>query len=115
MSYGPAKAFTVTVAASALVTTVADLTKAWANITLEVPSMTSGTELFIQGSSDNTTFRRIFHPIGSSVANPTAQQIASSVTNCFVPLVNAAVQYLRVELPSGPTSAAHTFKFVCFD
>lgn len=59
MSYGPNSVFYKTMASGGTSTSGYDLTRSWTKVYLEVPSLTSNTEFYIQGSSDGTTFRRV--------------------------------------------------------
>lgn len=59
MSYGPLSVFTATMASAGTVTSSLDLARSWKKVHLEVPTMASGADIYIQASSDNSTFRRV--------------------------------------------------------
>ena len=51
--------FSTVMASAATSTPSIDLARGWNNVMLEVPTMVSAAEIYIQGSSDNSTFRRV--------------------------------------------------------
>lgn len=90
---------------------------------LEVPTMsvgyTASTPIYIRGSSDGTTFRRVTNTdttTNTLVIGVTDLIIASSVSQRFVPLNNFAFRYLQLEVSGTATGANATplpFKVVC--
>ena len=114
MSHGPISVFTKTMSSFSTSTSGYDLGRAWKSCYLEVPSMTSNTELYIQGSGDNSTFRRTYHPaVNSSTAEANVFAVASSVTNSIIPIPNG-FRYVKVEA-SAVVSFSAEFKIICSD
>lgn len=113
-TYNQASAFSVTLSSGVTLSDQIDLGRGWDNVSLEVPTMTSGTDIYIQAASeDSGTFRRCHHGLTNSLDNPGAINIDSSVTQCFVPLDAVRLRYLKVELSTAMTATAATFKVVC--
>lgn len=116
MSYGPVQAFSVSMASGVTLSSAINLQKAYNKISVVVPSMTSGTDLYFQGStSESGTYRRINHSPNSVSSTAGAIFLGSAITNCIVPLGNLHVQYLKVEIASAMTSAGAAFEFICSD
>ena len=110
----PQKHFIVTMAAAGTLTPSIDLGRTWEEITLEVPSMASASDFFIQGSISGTTgtFRRIMHPIpNTSSIQANDVDIGSAVTNRMIP-IPSQFQYLQLEA-STANAAALTFNIIC--
>lgn len=78
MSYGPTSKFSKSIASGVTLTGGFDLARSWKYVYLEVPTMASGTDFYIQGSSDNSTFRRVQF-VGDSTAKH-SQSLASAAT-----------------------------------
>lgn len=98
MSWGPLTVFIQTMASAGTATTYSDLGRSWKQLYLEIPTMTSNTQLHIKGTSDpSRSFRRIYHPsIASTTIETDVFAIASASTNCLVPIPNG-VRYIQVE------------------
>lgn len=110
---GVLKPFTINVASNVTASSALDLGGAYNRVMLGIPTMTSGTDVCIQASdSESGTFRRIYHEPKVDSTTPTLVQIASSVTNCFVPL-NISAQFVKVEFTTACTASSHNFKFLC--
>lgn len=113
-AYNQGAAFSTTIDSGVTLSDAIDLGRGWENLTVEIPTMTSGTDIFFQGSSElNGTYRRCHHGLTNSLDNPAAINIDSSVTQCFVPLDAIHLRYLKVELGTAMTATAATFKVVC--
>ena len=114
MGYNPAPAFTVGIASGLTLSSQVDLGRGWDHITLEVPTMASGCDIFVQGSNSNSgTFRRFYHRIAEGTDNPTAMNLNSSVTNCLIQLEFVNTRYVKVELSTAMTATSASFAFVC--
>ena len=59
MSYGPVVIFANSMASAGTLTSGSDLGKSWNKVYLEVPTMNSAAEIYIQASTNNSTFRRV--------------------------------------------------------
>ena len=90
-------------------------------ITIEVPSNTNafptagGSPVWVQGSSDNVTYRRFFEVYTNAVANPFS--IQSSVCNALIPLTYFNTRYLKVEVSGTVTGGGGNvgYKIICTD
>ena len=65
------------------------------NVFLEVPSMASNTAVFIQGSGDGSTFRRVKHH-STTGGSDNDFTVISSITNSMIPIPNG-LRYLKLE------------------
>lgn len=113
MSHRPVQAFSVSLASGLTTTSALDLSKSYQNISIAIPTMTSGTDIYFQGSDTiDGTFRRIYNVATSST--PAAVFLNSSITQAVVKLP-LNVQYLKVELSTAMTATAVQFKVLCSD
>lgn len=113
MSFGPITVYSVsTVSAAATITSSFTIPVGCQQAYLEIPTMTSGTDFFLQGSTDGTNFRRIMtcSPTSSAVYLNTFT-IASAGTNRISPIPLAA-PYMKVELSTAQVTAS-TYKIIC--
>lgn len=114
MSYGPLVPFFATMASAGTLTPAVDLQRSWKNVFLEIPTMTSNTQHYIQGSSSNTTYRRIYHPQQNSPAPVGAAFIVdSAVTNALIP-IPAGIRYLKIETTATVNDGA-VYRIICSD
>jgi hypothetical protein len=118
MSYGPFASFKVTMATFTTLTSEVDLGRGWKTVYLSIPTMTSQTQLYIQGADANSAtagvYNRVLFPLANS-ASPTANTflIPSNVTSTLVPIPNG-LRYLKVEA-TAICSFGVTFKVICSD
>lgn len=116
MSYGPIQRFPCTMTSGGALTAQVDLRKAWSAVWLEICSMPSNTQMFIQAASTaNGTFRRVCHPVTNATIPQTIFEFAiqSGTTSDFVPVPNG-FQYMKVETTATVDNGT-TFFFVCLD
>jgi hypothetical protein len=114
MSYSPVSAFSTTLASGVTLSSQIDLGRGWEHITVEIPTMASGTDVYFQGAgSDGGTYRRIHHRLTNSNDSPGAMNVDSSVTNCFVHLEFVNTKYLKIELSTAMTATSAIFGVVC--
>jgi hypothetical protein len=92
-----------------------DLQKAWNKISVEIPTMASGSDVYLQGSIDGTTYRRVCHAPNTNSATVGGQFVTSGVTNVIVPFNNAHVRFVRIELSSATSDTPYTFNVICSD
>lgn len=114
MGYGPIKVFSVTMTSGATLTSELNLAQWWGTIFLSVPSMTSNSQIHIQGASDSAgTYRRVAHPVvnSSTIAAPNDFTISSAATNRMI-LVPTGFQYLKIET-TATVDSGQTFKLIC--
>lgn len=114
MSFGPTLTYSVPFASGATSSSQIKMDRSFNGVYLVVPTMTSNTEMYIQGSDDGTTFRRVFHPsINSSTVSTNKFAIVSGATNCIVPVPNG-LKYYIIET-SATVDSGCTFKLICMD
>ena len=107
--------YTVTMASAGTLSTEAKLLRSYKTAYLVIPTMTSNTQLHIQGSEQSGgTFRRVYFPMGNTAAPiGNAFAIGSACTGCIVPIPNG-IQYLKVEATATVNDGAF-FKIICSD
>jgi hypothetical protein len=112
MSYGRRSVFTVNCASGATLTSALDLGSAWQNVYLEVPTMTSGCDIYVKASAtDDGTFRRVYTKVNSAtVANP--WYVLSSITQCLVDMP-AGLRHIKIELTTAMTATSVDFNVHC--
>jgi hypothetical protein len=116
MSYSPASSFETTIASGATLSDAVDLGQGWDHISVEIPTMASGTDIYFQAANENSgngVYRRFHHRITNSNDTPVAMSVDSSITNCFVPLEFVRYRYLKIELSTAMTATSATFHFIC--
>lgn len=114
MSYNPVSPFSTTLTSGVTLSDEIDLGRGWPHITVEIPSMASGTDVYFQASRTSSgTYRRINHRLTNTTDNPSAMNVDSSVTNCFVHLEFVNVRYFKIELSTAMTATQATFGVVC--
>lgn len=118
MSGRPVKYFQVTIASAVTFSSAIDLQQAYNKVSIVLPSMPSGTDVRLHVSETlDGTYRSLFHqPTVTSAA--VSFTIASSISNCVVPIPNLHAQYVKIELSSATTSVggnAYTYSFICAD
>jgi hypothetical protein len=104
----------VSMAAAATATASLDLSGAFHKIILEVPTMTlaAASPIYIQGSSDGSTFRRIAQDTNSATAQTNDLMLASGLANRMVPVSIFGCRYLKIETSAAAT-ATISFKVIC--
>jgi hypothetical protein len=96
-------------ASAVSVTAAFDLKKPWATVGIGIPSMASGSDVYLLGSDDNTTFRRVFHAPTLASATPAAVTVTSGVTNCILQVGRLPVRYIKLQLSTATTDTPYTF------
>lgn len=114
MSYGPQAVYSVQIASFGTSTSAITMGRSWKFVYLEVPTMTSASALFIQGSSDGIAYRRIYHPvINTSSVQSNTFVIGSGVSQRMVPIPNG-MPFMKVE-SEVVLSFTAAFKVICSD
>jgi hypothetical protein len=118
MGYGVDAIFPATMASAGTLTSEVNLSRAWGRVYLEIPSMTSNTQIHIQGAYTSTsgggTYRRIyFDTLNSSTVGTNVYAIASAVTNAIVP-IPPGIQFVKVETTATVNDGC-TFRLICSD
>lgn len=78
-------------------------------IGLFIPSMASGCDVYLQGSADGTTYKRLRWSAagtGAGTSTPAARFVDSSITLCLVPFGRPGVPYLKIELSTAMTATS---------
>jgi hypothetical protein len=104
--------FTVNCASNTTLTSALNLGTGWQNVYLEIPTMTSGCDVYLKAAdAADGTFRRVYTKVNSAtVANP--WYVLSSITNCLVDMP-AGLQHVKVELSTAMTATSVNFKVHC--
>ena len=112
----PAPGFpaTVSMASGATLSTAIVLPGGFERFVVEIHSMTSGTDVYFQTSSDGTTYRRLYHDPLPANAAPTAIYLNSSITNCHIDVIHAARKYFKVELSTAMTATTACFNLIFY-
>lgn len=108
--------FTRTLASAVTSSTEIDIGKAYSKVLLEIPTMPSGCDVFVQGARESGgTFRRIYNAGVNADSTPQAVFFDSTITNCFVE-IPAYTRFLKIELSaSAMADNQATFSLVCVD
>lgn len=115
MGHGVQRAYAATISSFATASSEVDLQRAFTHIAIEVPTMTSNTQLHIQAASESGgTFRRVAGVVvnTATVAAPDVA-IPSSVTNRVVSVqFGVPVQYVKLET-TAVISFSAAYKVLC--
>lgn len=123
MSLQNPRVYAATIATGASLSAAIDIGGAYLYVSLEIPASgaaaafpaAGGSPVWIQASSDNVTYRRIYEVYTNSVAS--AFQIQSSVCNAIVPLNLFNLRYAKIEISGTVTGAGGpvTYKIIAAD
>lgn len=81
---------------------------------IEIHTMASGTNVYIQGAMSNDgTYRRLYQPPVSS-ATPVAMGVDSSITNCIASFDKVQAQYIKIEIATAMTATTACFTVVFY-
>lgn len=106
----------VSMASAVSITSGFDLGKPWTRLAVQIPSMASGSDVYVLGSTDGgTTYKRVFHAPTLASATPTAVFVTSGVTNCIVQLPPLAIRHIQFQLSTATTDTPYTFKIFAAD
>jgi hypothetical protein len=114
MSHGAIVVHTVGLASNTTLTSSVDLGRAWRNVYLEIPTMTSGTDVLLKASPDNSTFRRVYDRTNSATAQANVFTVKSAVTQAIVD-IPAGLRYVAIELSTAMTATSAVFRVICSD
>lgn len=110
--FGPPRIFYVNPASGATLSTGLDLGGSYKAYALEIPTMASGTDIYLQGSVDGgTTYRRIYFKTEDS--SPVVVQFPSSVTNGIYQVDAALPSLVKVEFSTAITATSPTIRLIC--
>ncbi len=116
MGIGAFKVFTISMASGATTSTQAvDTGRIYDHIALVVPTMTSGTDIYVRASADGVTYNRAYmldDPVSGGDATPFTMKIGSAITQAYIGM-SVRAQYFKIELSTAMTATPATFKFVC--
>lgn len=114
MGHGAEAVYFVTMASGGVLTPAIDLGRAFAKVHLEVPTLTSNTQLHIQAAVAKTdVFRRVKQWNVASANVATDYAISSGVTNGIAP-IPGGLRYLKVEATATIDNGA-LFRIICSD
>lgn len=115
MSYGAVQVFPTVFASGATSSGGADMTKAFSQVYLELPSA-STFNLIVQGSYDGATWKRVYHPPADNDAVVTNVEITSATAGANGAIVKlpVAMRYMRVEALTAVANGM-TARFICVD
>jgi len=107
-----AKIYHLDLASGLTSTSAINLKGIYGRVYLDIPTFPSGGTMYVLGSDDNVTFRRVYTDVtfGGVAA---VFQIAQG-GNSLIP-IPPALQHYKIELTTGVTDATTTFGFVCSD
>lgn len=114
MSYGPSAVYTVSMASGVTLSSAITFGRAWTQVHIEIPTMTSGTDIYFKVSTDGVNFRRMYHAPTIANAAPGPFYVTSAVTNCIVDIDHRFDPYLKIELSTAMTATPATFKILGF-
>lgn len=108
--------FAVTFASGATVTGGADLGKSFDNYYLEIPSGATF-NLNIQGSTDGSSFKRVYHAPADNDAVVTAVEITSATAGANGAIVKlpCGMRYMRVESQTAVADGLSGLNFIGVD
>lgn len=99
-------------ASAATSSTAVDLgEKPYNLLTVEIPTMTSAGDLYIQGSIDGTTYRRC-RASSSGVVGAIAAYVLSSITQCMVAFPEFHCRYVKIETSTATVDNAFSFNII---
>lgn len=110
--FTPHVPFSVTIASGATLSSAITIPISRNHFHLEVPTMASGTDVYIQASIDGTNFRRVVYTPTLTNAAPGPIYLTSAITNCFVNIDILSPEYLKIELSTAMTATSAVFKVV---
>jgi hypothetical protein len=99
--------FTATMTSGQTMSRAVDLGYPYGKCSIEIPTMISGTDVYLKGSSDGTTYRRIY--FRTEDATPVLFTLASSLTNAIFPLDVQLPRYVKVELSTAISNDSMAF------
>lgn len=111
---GPVVVYTATMASAGTLTGEINLsTQAWTTVYLEVPTLTSNTQLHLKAAnSTGGTFRRVKHPaVNTSSVQCNDYSIASAATGVLVPLP-AGLRFIKIE-STATVDDGCVFRVIC--
>ena len=116
MGHGAHVVYVATMPSGAtILTSYFDLKRSYQNVYLEVPTFASGADVYIQGSSDGTKFRRIYQdPVNSSSVQNNPWNVKSAASQGFH-RVPPGFRYYRPEISTALTDTVTVWKMVCSD
>ena len=116
VSVGAFSVFAVTMTSGNTITSMLGFGGAWQHVFLRVPTMTSGTEIYLKaGVSSQATdgFRVMFPPVNSSAAQVNTFSVASGVSQRVMEAPIGGLRYIAVEFSTATTATSQSFQFFC--
>lgn len=114
MGYKPVSNFSTTLSSGVTLSDEIDLGRGWDLVSVEIPTMTSGTDVYFQAAATSGgTYRRLHHRLTASDDSPVAMNVNSSITQAIVPLEFVQSRYLKIELSTAMTATSAQFNVIC--
>ena len=107
--------FKVTMASGVTLSSLVDLGAAWKTVYMQIPTMTSGTEIYLKAGLNTAStdgFRIMHPPVNTATAQLHTFSVASGVTQRVVP-VPGGIRNMFVEYSTATTATSQTFYFYC--
>lgn len=112
--YTPPQYFQVTMASGDTFSSWVTLNTAYNRVFLETPTMTSGSEMYINVSYDASTSKRLMHEIPQTATiQVNTFTIASAATSRVIPLPVGSFKYVRVEHATVQSLTSGVYRFHC--
>lgn len=113
MTIGPVKPYSITMNSGTTLTSAVDLGGGFNHYMIGIPTMTSGTDIRLRCSpTEDGTYRPLYLEPVAGTATPVIFNVASSVTNCYVP-VKTSARFIKVEFTTATTASSHVFDLIC--
>lgn len=116
VSVGAYSIFKVTMTSGNTITSLLDLGGAWNRVFMRVPTMTSGTEIYLKAGTDPADvdgFRVMFPPVNTSAAQVHTFSVASGVSQRVMEVPLAGIRHVFVEFSTATTATSQSFQFFC--
>lgn len=112
---GVSAVYAVTMTSGATLTSLVDLAGGWATVYLGVPTMPSGTDIYIKAGINSLAtngFRVMHPPVNSSAAQIHTFVIGSATSQRVVSIPNG-FEHLFIEYSTATTATSSTFYIFC--
>ena len=108
------KVFDVDVTSGATLSSALDLRQGWRDISLKIPSFSSGSDIFVHAAITSTgTYVRVTHPpVNTGTAQVEDFKIESGLAGRIIP-IPSNYQHIKVELSTGQTDTTSSFNVIC--
>lgn len=115
VGHGAGAVFSAGIDSGVTLSSLVDLGHVWESVYLAVPTMTSGTDIFIQAGPNASAVSgyRVMHPtVNTSSAQAFTFVIGSATSQRIIPVPNG-FRYMFIELSTAMTATSAQFKLYC--